>query len=355
MSRIQRRTFIAASAAALAAPAIVSASKTDSEVIVGEGDYRYRVNHDWAKLPREFSWQTTHNVAVDGDGLVYVIHEGRENRPDHPSIFVFDSDGKYIRSFAPQLQGGGHGLEVRNENGTNFIYATAYKKLKLITKLDTKGEVVWTKRAPIDSGRYQAGEAGDASGHWDRKAFLPTNFAFLPDGGFLLADGYGAYCVHRYDADANWLSTFGKPGKQDGQFNTPHGIWIDDRDRDNPTVVVADRANGRLQWFSLAGEHLRTQGGFLLPANVDTHGELMLVPDLQARVTLLDKDNNVVAQLGEDAQWRNEVMKMKVRTNDKAWKAGKFVHPHDACFDNEGNIFVAEWVGTGRVTKLDRV
>jgi hypothetical protein len=31
------------------------------------------------------------------------------------------------------------------------------------------------------------------------------------------------------------------------------------------------------------------------------------------------------------------------------------VHPHDACFDNKGNIYVAEWVQTGRVTKLKKV
>jgi hypothetical protein len=29
-----------------------------------------------------------------------------------------------------------------------------------------------------------------------------------------------------------------------------------------------------------------------------------------------------------------------------------WVHPHDACFDADGNIFVVEWVPTGRVTKL---
>ena len=34
------------------------------------------------------------------------------------------------------------------------------------------------------------------------------------------------------------------------------------------------------------------------------------------------------------------------------WQAGKFIHPHDACFDKDGNIFVVEWVATGRVTKL---
>ncbi|HVJ69698.1 MAG TPA: hypothetical protein VM510_17100, partial [Caulifigura sp.] len=29
--------------------------------------------------------------------------------------------------------------------------------------------------------------------------------------------------------------------------------------------------------------------------------------------------------------------------------------PHDACFDPQGNIYVAEWVATGRVSKLKRV
>jgi hypothetical protein len=37
------------------------------------------------------------------------------------------------------------------------------------------------------------------------------------------------------------------------------------------------------------------------------------------------------------------------------WVDGKFVHPHDACFDLNGNILVAEWVRTGRITKLEKI
>ena len=44
-----------------------------------------------------------------------------------------------------------------------------------------------------------------------------------------------------------------------------------------------------------------------------------------------------------------------VRTQPKEWLPGKFVHPHDACFDKDGNIFVVEWVNTGRVTLLRKV
>jgi hypothetical protein len=46
---------------------------------------------------------------------------------------------------------------------------------------------------------------------------------------------------------------------------------------------------------------------------------------------------------------------MKMRRTPENWVAGKFVHPHDACFDAEGNILIAEWVHTGRVTKLRKL
>ena len=75
-SLVDRRQFVktaaVGAAAALTAPAIVTASKSDSEIILGEGDHRYRVTHDWAKLPSEFEWQTTHNVTIDRDGYPVV-------------------------------------------------------------------------------------------------------------------------------------------------------------------------------------------------------------------------------------------------------------------------------------------
>jgi hypothetical protein len=362
---LNRRTFVkqaaAGSLAALAAPAILTAAKTDSKrPIVGVGAHQYEVDHHWAKLPEKFTWQTTHNVAVGSDGSVYVIHEGRENQPEHPSIFVFDPEGNYIRSFGSQFQGGGHGLELRKEGSDEFVYATAYQKKRSFAKLTPDGETVWHKFAPMESKRYAEGEdkVPSEKNPWGRDRFLPTNFAFLPDGGFYLADGYGGYCMHRYDADGEWQSSFGKSSEgdkpADGTFNTPHGVWIDSRG-DEPLVVVADRANARLQWFTLDGEHRRTQNGFLLPANVDSQGELLLVPDLVGRVTLLDGKDEVIAHLGDDSERMKADAKHAIRGDEKQWNEGKFVHPHDACFDADGNIYVAEWVGSGRVSKLTKV
>jgi len=327
-------------------------SKNRPRNLLGQGDYQYEMNHSWAQLPDRFMWQTTHNVAVDPDGLVYVIHEGHENKPDHPSIFVFDPDGRYVRSFGSQFQGGGHGLEIRVENGTPFLYVAAYQQVKCFAKLTLTGETVWEKYAPMESGKYAENEDTQRQRVWGRDRFLPTNFAFLPDGGFFLADGYGAFVIHRYDQDANWVSCFGGPGPGEGTFDTPHGLWLDQRG-EQTEIVVTDRAKHRLQFFNLAGQYLRTMDGFGMPANVDAYQELLMVPELHARISLLGPNNQVVAHLGADVE--RVTTGDSIRTKPDQWLDGKFVHPHDACFDHQGNILVAEWVGTGRVSKLTRV
>ena len=202
---------------------------------------------------------------------------------------------------------------------------------------------------------YAEGEDTKPEKVWGRDRFMPTNFAFLPNGEFLLADGYGAWYIHHYDAAGNWLRCFGGPGEETGQFNTPHGIWYDDRPGRDPVVVVCDRAHHKLQTFTVAGEYLETLTGYGLPANADTWEDLLLIPELHARVTLLDRDNNVVARLGADVERVTAEGGRAIRGNPDQWQDGKFVHPHDACFDRDGNIFVAEWVATGRITKLQRV
>ena len=363
-SAIRRREFLkvaAGAGAVVAAPTILTAKKTDSPLIVGSGEHKYEVLHNWPQLPPLYSWQTTHDVAFDSAGNLYVIHEGNKKFKEHPAIFVFDSEGQFIRAFGSEFQGGGHGIEVHEENGEEFLYVTAYQHLKKFAKLSIEGNTtVWVKHAPMECGLYAKDEDKHPTGAWGRDRFMPTNIAFRPDSDEIyVADGYGAYVVHIYDNDGNYKSTFGKPGKGDGEFNTPHGVWIDSRSPGRaPSVVVADRANGRLQWFTPEGEHLQTVGGLSLPANVDTHRGLMLVPELAARVTLLNAQNEVVARLGDDAEWRGKIAddkKKEIRKHPDQWPAGKFIHPHDACFDAHGNIFVAEWVATGRVTKLRKL
>lgn len=355
--RDARRRFLhttAAATGALALPGIVTAKRSESQAVIGDGEFKFQVQHAWPQLPDKFSWQTTHNVAVDKDNFLYVIHEGHASAKEHPSIFVFDPEGRYVRSFGQQFQGGGHGIEVREENGEQFLYIAAYQQVKSFAKLSLIGETVWQKYAPMESGKYAEGEDTNPQKKWGRDRFLPTNFAFTDDGGFFLADGYGSHFIHRYDKDANWLSCFGGPGKGEGTFNTPHGLWIDRRG-DQPSLVVCDRAHGTLQRFTFEGKYIDTFKGYGLPANIDTKDDLLLVPELVARLSILDKDLNVVAQLGDDISRIKDDKKKTIRRDESKWQDGKFVHPHDACFDQNGDIFVAEWVASGRITKLTRV
>jgi len=344
---------------AAAGPAILTSKRSAAQDVIGQGDFRYRCEHHWPQLPEQYSWQTTHNVAVDPDDHLYVIHEGDAAKAGHPSIFVFDPEGRFVRAFGEQFQGGGHGLEIRVEDGTPFLYVAAYQQVKTIAKLSLTGELVWQQYAPVESGRYAAGEASNPKKQWGRDRFLPTNFAFTDDGGFLLADGYGAWVIHRYDSDGDWQSCFGGAGSGQGTFNTPHGLWIDNRPGGEPEIVVTDRAHHTLQTFSLGGEYRKTVSGFGLPANVDTYQDLMVVPELVARVSILDRHHNTLATIGDD---RERVLGDKEKSNGFAlradpgrWQQGKFIHPHDACFDSHGNLFVAEWVATGRITRLTRV
>jgi hypothetical protein len=349
---LSRRRFVPAAAAWLAAPAIVGATDKAGTrpPLVGAGDWTFECHHDWGRdaLPAGAGYgNASHGVAIDAAGLLYVTHYGQPG-----SIFVFDPAGRFVRSLGDVhvlgKAGRGHGIDIRREGSEEFLYVSASDTALGFAKLSLDGEVVWSRdlaRLREETGRYDG----------DKPRFRPTNTSFAPDGGYFLGDGYGSDLVHQFDAADAYVRTIGGTGQADGQFRTPHGQWLDDRDG-VPKLVVADRANKRLQWFDLEGRHHATLDGFLFPADIDIRGDVMAVPDLHCRVTLLDRDNQVLAQLGDDPEWRARVLAdPKIRGRRDEWPAGRFVHPHDACFDAAGNLFVAEWVVTGRLTKLVRV
>ncbi len=352
---MRRREFLKKSATLTTllatAPAVLRADDKagTKNTVIGQGAHRYECVHNWGELPSSLKWQTTHGVAVDGQGLVYITHQG-VGKDVMDTVVVFDPKGKYVRSFGKKYHTGGHGIDIRKEGGEEFLYLSHMSANGPVTKATLKGDIVWEKGPPPEAGVYK-----------DKAAYRPTNVAFAPDGGFYIGDGYGSHYIHQYDKDAKWVRTWGGAGTEPGKMRTPHGIWLDDRPGRTPALVVADRANARLQYFTLDGKHLGFVTDVHFPAHFDTRGDVLLVPDLHARVSLFGKDNQPLVHLGEDAAWRKKVVdslgkgQTPVRTQPKEWLAGKFIHPHDACFDKDGNIFVVEWVATGRVTLLKRV
>lgn len=350
-SRASRRSFLktagAAAASAALGPVFVHASdKAGSKAPrIGQGEWTFEVTHDWGRLPETVTWGETHGVAVDAEGLIYVKHRNRSPQA-MDAIVVFDASGRCVRSFGREYHAGGHGIDIRKEGNEEFLYLSDVTHF-VFAKATLRGETVWTKKAPPEAGVY-----GDP-----QAKFSPTNICFGPDGGFYVADGYGSHYIHQYDKDAKHVRTWGGAGSEPGKMKTPHGLWLDDRPGRTPSIVVADRANARLQYFTLDGKHLGFVNEVSFPAAAETRGEVLLVPDLHARITLFDKDNQVITHLGYDPEWTKEVLadSFKLRTEPKRFVPGRFVHPHDACFDQDGNLYVAEWVPTGRVSFLRRV
>ena len=349
--RSTRRQFIGALGAGLAggmsAPTLLHATDKAGtrRPVVGSGPFTYEVYHDWGTLPPGLKYGNTHGVAVDAQGHVYVHHTVHATSELHDTMVVFDAEGRFIRSWGRQFEGGAHGLHIVAGNRDEFLILCDTKR-GTVTKVTPAGEVVWQLGYPKESPQYRLNADGSAG-----VKYSPTNVAVAPGGDIYVGDGYGSSFINQYDASGRFVRTFGGKGAGPGQLDCPHGLIVDTRGA-TPVLLVADRSNRRLQRFSLDGAHLGFDEGFPHPCHFSEHQGTMVVPDLFAKVTLIDRRNAVVAELGDNGpdSWK------ALRTGPRdGFPSGKFVCPHGATFDQAGNIFVVEWVEVGRVTKLRKV
>ena len=315
--------------------------------ILGAGAHRYRWVRGWGALPAGMSYGGMHGgVAVDGQGHVYLSTDGEG------SILVFDRDGKLVRTMGREWKPvepgqGTHDLQLNREGSQDFLYIVSLFRHEL-AKLTTAGEVVWVRGYPQESGLYKS-----------KEEFSPTGIAVAPSGDVYVTDGYGANFVHRFDAKGAYLSSWGgkcSPAREDGKFSTPHKIAIDLRGP-QPTVLVTDRANHRLQWFTPDGKHLKTLDGsandlLRLPSTLSFRGGTLAIGDLKGRVTLLGPDDKPLAQLGDSG------IEAKQATNKvppAEWVDGQFIAAHGVAWDGDAALYVSEWSLVGRVVKLARV
>lgn len=354
-----RREFLAATAAApLVSPILLGMQdKSGSKApVLGSGAYTYEALHDWGTLPPNIKWGNTHGVVEDSQGNIYVHHTVHQTSESADSMVVFDRKGKFIRSWGKEFRGVAHGLHIRKEGREEFLYLTVNATnprlnpqpdmQAVVVKTTTKGEIVWKIQGPPDVEAYRPGSDGAP------KRYNPTNVAIAPNGDVYVGDGYGSSFVNQYTSNAEYIRTFGGRGSEPGRLNEPHGIWMDTRGG-KPVLVVADRRNNRLQRFTTEGEHIDFVPGFRLPCHLHEHKGTVVIPDLQGRVTLMDRNNQIVSHLGDsNPATGSHPLRAQPR---ESFIPGQFICPHGACFDREGNIFVVEWVEVGRVTKLRRV
>ena len=217
------------------------------------GLLKYRVNIRFGEepedtMPNGWKFGRVSAVATDSAGNVYVFQRGKKADP----LIVFDSAGRYLRSWGRGMFGNPHGLRVdRNDN----VWVTDNGDHQVM-KFTSTGKLLLT-----------LGIKGKA-GTDDRTFNRPTDIAFAPNGDFYVSDGYGNSRVVKFSRDGKYLFAWGKPGKGPGEFQVPHSVAVDSKG----TVYVSDRENNRIQIFDSDGHYLRqwthlgaTQSIFITP------------------------------------------------------------------------------------------
>ncbi|HAM73360.1 MAG TPA: 6-bladed beta-propeller [Verrucomicrobiales bacterium] len=266
-------------------------------------------------------------VVLDKAGNILVTTDTKRG------IVVFSSTGKFIRSFGPTRI---HALELREENGVEYLYCARPADHEVV-KVKLDGTQEWSITAPMESGVFK-----------DAKGFNPCAVTVDPDGAIYVADGYGSNFVLKFDKNRKFVKAFGGPGKEEGKFQTCHGIGLDLR-QGKPLLLVCNRNNNRVEYWDTDGNFVKIiQKDLRMPAAVHIRGDYAIFPELQGRVTVLGKDGSIVAQVGDNPE---ASQRANFGLAQEHWKEGICNSPHGASIDPEGNLIVSEWSQFGHLHK----
>ena len=273
-------------------------------------------------------------VAVDKDGSVYTSA--------HAGVFVFSPEGKVIRSFLGDKYSDIHDLKIRDEADGEFVYGARNANAEGIKFNARTGDIALKLPFPAESGLKLA-------------QFNPTAIAVGPDGDIFLSDGYASDHIFKFDKAGKYLMHFGTKGNGLKEFNTAHGMTLDTR-YSPPRLLICDRNHqpkGRLLHYGLDGEFLgEVVTGLGMPTSASVQGDYVSVPDLHGRLVILDKNNTIVAVLGNNP---DPAKGGNFNVPQSEWVEGIFSGTHGSSWDKDGNLYVQDWNVAGRIMKLVRV
>jgi len=311
---------------------------------IGHNSHQYRIDGEWgSRYASHRPVNDCHEMVVDSKQRIYLLTNETAN-----NVLVYDRSGKLLNTWGTEYPGA-HGLSIRDEGGEEFLFICDYVRHAVIkTTLD--GRVVMTLPYPADSGKYQSANQ-----------YNPTETAVASNGDIYVADGYGEQHIIRYNHKGELLQVFGGRGDGEAYFDNAHGIAIDDRNPNNPTLLITARQRNQLKRFTLDGNHLSTidlPGAFICRPVIDGSNVYLAVLDSRLPfgsesgfVLILDANDRIIsAPGGSDPLYvDNEAVRMH-----QAIKV--FKHPHDVCVDADKNIYVAQW-NSGKVypIRLERV
>ncbi len=314
--------------------------RAQDPVRIGSGKWTYTLVDGWGELPSGMKYGFGCAIVVDSKDRVYIT-----SRSASPCVAVFDRKGKLLETWSgdfaekvgyntDQVARTAHGLYWSKEGRDEYFYFTENAPGNRVYKTDLRGKVL-----------YELGAVAREASIAQKFSFTnPTDVAVAPNGDIYIVDGYGSQLVHRFDRDFRHLHTMGGRGTEHGKFNVCHGVWVSTL-RDEPEVYIADRANNRLEVYSLGLDYKRTVPDMRLPCCFYQHKKHLFIPELGSRVSIIDAADQVVARLGDG---------QGLKADDAARNPDKFITPHAMALDSRGDMYVIEWVPFGRPRKFKR-
>jgi DNA-binding beta-propeller fold protein YncE len=193
------------------------------------------------------------SIAADKNGNMYVLH--RPTAPDGDPVVMLDRNGKFLRSWGRGMYKTPHGIRIDAAGNVWTVDANTSD----VYKFTADGKKLL---------EIKVGGIPDPK----REFCGATDVAFGPNGHVYIGDGYCNGRVLEYTADGKKVKEWGKRGTGPGEFNNVHGIALGP----DGNLYVADRENGRLQWFDINGKFLgeRQFGGQFYNITFDAAGNM---------------------------------------------------------------------------------
>jgi NHL repeat len=221
-------------------------------------ELRYHSVPNFLQLPPDLYFGEVAGVAVNSKGHILVFSRGNTTGPAYGAaaaqLLEFAPDGKFIREIGHNLYAWSFAHSVKVDHWDNIWVAD--KGSDMVIKFTPEGRV-----AMVFGRKQEASDEGTAPLKHVKPPLPPvdglfrqvTDMAWDAAGNTYISDGYINSRIAKVDKQGNWLKSWGEPGDQPGQFNTPHSIALDAEGH----VYVADRGNARIQVFDGEGNFLR--------------------------------------------------------------------------------------------------
>lgn len=267
----------------------------------------------WPHIPHGLTFCGDANaVAVDSQDYVYVF-----NRGPIP-VLIFEPDGTYVGGWGTGDFDRPHSIYITDDDTVWLIDSGSH----FVQKRDLSGKVLMT-----------LGERGRGAPAYSGEPFNgPTDIAVHgPTGDVFISDGYGNSHIHKYTSQGEHVMTWGGTGDGPGELSNPHGICL----LGDETLVVCDRENYRLQFFTLEGELVEQWHSFMPCAIRTRTGD----PNLYlAQLPPPAKYLHVMTSLGRCVQ----VLSPSGEVLERFGGPDELLAPHGLAIDSQRSIYIAE-------------